>query len=231
MIVLGQQWEDTRQNQRYPFVGSGAVVSRTGRVLPARTIRDLMLFVTTTDSAVTLHSVFVQATTVAFRFHSAGALVATLTASSNEREALVDATGAEVGFAVLDLTGVQAVLTWAQGEHTFAEVRVLPMLLVLYDRRWRGGLELPGGEVVSGQVLLVAGAGLSFKVTAGVARLSVVGDPFAGREAATRCVRSIGSVAPVGGRVLIRTPNRDGRVGFAVEDSTITFHCYAGDVG
>lgn len=197
MRVTNEQWEDSLRNKRYPLDGFGEVVSDTGMVLPDDVLLDLNLMVVGDDATGSLTSITV-AGGVATATFLAGDRTGTAVLTPSAITTILDG-GVVVGY-LRTGSAVPVVSGWPAGVHTF-NAPIIPHLLVLSSPKWLTGFELPGGEILTGDVYLVADVGLYFEAVSGGFRFHVTGDPFHGRTAPARGIKTINGVAPTDGNI------------------------------
>ncbi len=198
MLILNEEWDDALRSLRYPFAGSGDIVATNGRVMPQDLFLDLNLMVEQDTNEALLATVSVAAGDRAtYEFQLADGTVVGTLASTALDTALMPITNGTitVGYAKLNPDTASIVRGWPVGDYQF-NVDVLPHLLVVSDKRWRRGFELPDGTVLTGSVYLVADRGLWFERTADGFRLNAVGDPFNGRTESSRGLQTINGIAP-----------------------------------
>lgn len=198
MRVTNEQWEDSLRNKRYPLDGFGDVVSDTGMVLPDDVLLDLNLMVVGDDAVGELTSIEVVAG-VAVATFTAGTRTGTVTLAANTVDSVLDPGGVVIGYVRMG-SAVPVVSGWPTGVHTFS-TPIIPHLLVLSSPKWLTGFELPDGTILTGDVYLVADVGLYFEAVAGGFRFHVTGDPFHGRTAPARGIKTINGVVPTDGNI------------------------------
>jgi hypothetical protein len=198
MLILNEQWDDSLRSQRYPFAGEGDIETISGRVLPQDLFLDLNLLVeedTTEVLLATLH--VVPGDAAVYRFELAdGTLVGTLTSTPADTSLMPIMSGTlTVGYAKINTDVAAIVRGWPQLDYVFG-TPVLPHLLVVSNKSWRRGFELPDGTVLTGDVYLVADRGLWFERTGDGFRLNATGDPFNGRTEPSRGLKTLNGIAP-----------------------------------
>lgn len=204
MRVTNEQWEDSLRNKRYPLDGFGDVVSDTGMVLPDDVLLDLNLMVVGDEAIGTFDSVIVAGGVATATFFTAGGVTDPGTTSScaltpNTVTPIIDGAGRVVGY-LRTGSAVPVVTGWPNGVHVFG-APIIPHLLVLSSPKWLSGFELPSGDILTGDVYLVADVGLYFEAVAGGFRFHVTGDPFHGRTAPARGIKTVNGVTPTDGNI------------------------------
>ncbi len=204
MRILNQQWEDSLRGERYPFAGTGALRTVDGLELDQDVILDLNLMVDQQTTEVFLQQIVVeQGVSAAATFTLADGTAVGTVALWPAPAAVVPVLNGTltVGYLRLDPLRAEVLMGWATSTHLFSDVAVLPHLLVVSDKRWRQGFELPDGTVLTGDVYLVADRELWLERTTAGFRVHVTGDPFAGRTVPARGLKTLNGVAPVDGNV------------------------------
>lgn len=209
MRILNQQWEDSLRGERYPFAGTGEVRSASGQILDDNLLLDLNLMVDEQTSQVNLGWIEIEdddlgrSAIASFTLPTgrvAGTAVLWPSPAPLGIVPIFNGT-LTVGYLRVDPYRLEVLLGWPAGAHRFDDVEILPHLLVVSDKRWRQGLELPDGTVLTGDVYLVAERELWLERTATGFRVHVTGDPFSGRTAPARGLATLNGVAPVDGNI------------------------------
>lgn len=193
MRILNQEWEDSLVGERYPFAGTGPIVSDAGFTLPFDTIRDCNIMVDQQTETVLLASIQGGAIPVATFTLEDGTLVGTAELGGSMLSP-IELGNLVVGFVRHD--PLLLPLLAAPTLHRFTDLALLPHLLVVSDKRWRQGFELPDGTVLTGDVILVADRECWLERTMTGFRLHVTGDPFAGRTAPARGLKTLSGAVP-----------------------------------
>ncbi len=197
MRVLNEQWEDSLRDERYPFAGTGEVLSTTDQTLHPDVILDLNLMVDAATTAVDLDRITVVGGIVTATFTANAVVVGTLQLWPAPAAIVPVMNGTlVVGYARLDPLVAEVTTAWLDGEHPIINTQILPHLLVVSDKRWRQGFELPDGTVLTGDVYLVADREVWFERTLAGFAVHVTGDPFAGRTAPSRGLKTLNGIAP-----------------------------------
>jgi hypothetical protein len=190
--TLFPEWRDQTRHVRYPFTDGATLTTTGGKVLPADVFVDASFYVPGAGAGLFLSRVDVthEAVTLTVGDPSERAL-ATGTfplADVPDAVAFADAAGRAAGLLVSE-QGRPAVLgSWGVGTHEFrpGATPFVPAVCVPTPAAGLAGVRLPTGEVLTGDVWLVGGAGVVLTpvdvgtaggVRAGV-RVDVVGDPL-----------------------------------------------------
>ncbi len=199
MRIIHQQYRDALTGQRYPFDGNGDIPASNGFVVPQDLFLDIAVMVNVDVVEVFLETITVADGAAVATFALADdTIVATATfadADSTGQLSLIEpVTLAFAGYALVGSGAATIVSGWPAGVYT-VHVPVLPHLLVVNDKAWRSGFELPDGSILTGNVYLVADRGLWLERTIDGFRLHVTGDPYLTRSSAA-ALRTINDVAP-----------------------------------
>ncbi len=199
MRVLSPEFTDSLRGERYPFLGTGPITSGS-LILPDDCLLDVNLMVDENTTEVFLSDVVVSAGTALFHFtFGSGAIVGTLNldnADGNGVAPIFNNNTMVVGYARIDVGVAQIVKGWPSGQHLFIDVQLIPHLLIVSNRAWRRGFELPDGTVLEGDVYLVGDRGVWLERTADGFKVHVTGDPFDGRTVPARGLSSINDLVP-----------------------------------
>jgi hypothetical protein len=202
MKISGQQWEDSIRRRFYPFDTANPPVSRRGIVLPEGFIEDAVVFLSSAEAGARLDSVEVTSTPdVILTFTDdagapAGTAVLPPTAGAGRYPLVLG--GITTGYVRIGEAPTAVVRSWFPSTYVFA-APLLPHLVVVSSPDWVPGIVLPGGTTLTGDVYLVGGEGVVLVRDGDDIRVDVLGDPYAGREAPQRALRSLGGTLPLPG--------------------------------
>lgn len=196
-----QSWDDSHDGTDYPIVDGASRLAVDGATrFPQDVIIDAIIGARAVDAVVYIRTVDVAATSVAITFAQGSVDVATATLAVDAEGwvPMVSRIGVVYAGRVKVAPGsVGSLINLGIGTHNFSQdsTAIVPYAVFLSPRAGVRGIAMPDGEVITGNVTISIGAGLS--VTAqpdGSLLIDAVGKPYVGRDEDVLLRRAIRSV-------------------------------------
>lgn len=183
MIQNNPSWRNANSIIRYPFVDDDPMLFSDGASIPVSLFVDAII-VSRLDRSWKLQSVLVEAADLIFTFTNGTNLITGISAAPpyvDQVVALTDETGIPSGHVILGLGADLLAFGPVSGSNAAASGSgyITPGVIFVYELDGVLGIQLPTGEIVSGDISLQAGEGVTISVTgdltAGVIQFNAVG--------------------------------------------------------